>query len=64
MVGLERLEDLVEIEEVRQLIRRYVEYTGSGHAARLLNGWEEAVPPIRPHHPARLQADAVGDPAE
>ena len=44
MVGLERLEDLVEIEEVRQMIRRYVEYTGSGHAARMLNGWEEAVP--------------------
>jgi glutamate synthase (ferredoxin) len=44
MVGLGHLEDLAEVEEVRQMVRRYVEYTGSDHAARLLNGWEETVP--------------------
>ena len=43
MVGLEALSDLTEIEEVRQLIRRYQQYTSSGHAERLLNEWETTV---------------------
>ena len=43
MVGLESLTDLAEVEEVRQLIRRYQQYTDSGHAERLLNEWETTV---------------------
>ena len=60
MVGLEKLEDLAEIEEVRQMIRRYVEYTGADHAAGLLERWEETRAEVRQGHPARLQADAGG----
>ena len=62
MVGLEKLEDLAETEEVRQMIRRYVEYTDSDHAARLLNAWEEAVPRfvrVIPHDYKRMLA-AIG----
>ena len=43
MVALEPLTDLAEVEEVRQMIRRYQEYTGSGHAERLLREWETTV---------------------
>jgi len=46
MVGLEKLEDLAEIEEVRQMMRRYVEYTSSLHAERLLREWEITVSQI------------------
>ena len=52
MVGLETLEDLAEIEEVRQMIRRYVEYTGSGHAARLLDELGRDRAAVRQGHPA------------
>ena len=44
MVGLEKLADLAEIEELRQMLRRYVEYTGSSHASELLADWEVSVP--------------------
>ena len=57
MVGLEKLEDLAEIEEVRQMLRRYVEYTGSDNAARLLHHWEAAVPQfvkVIPHDYKRM----------
>ena len=43
MVGLEKMEDLAEIEEVRQMIRRYVEYTNADYAQGLLDRWEETV---------------------
>jgi len=58
MVGLEKLEDLAEIEEVRQMIRRYVEDTGADHAAALLDRWEETVPKfvkVIPHDYKRMQ---------
>ena len=61
MVGLEKLGDIAEIEEVRQLIRKHAEYTGSGHAAHLLDAWEEAVPKfikVIPHDYQRMQ-DAI-----
>ena len=61
MVGLEKLADIAEIEEVRQMIRHYVEYTGSDHGARLLNTWEEIVPKfikVIPHDYLRMQ-DAI-----
>ena len=58
MVGLEALEDLVEIEEVRQMIRRHGEYTGSDHAARLLGDWGETAATlvkVIPHDYKRMQ---------
>ena len=61
MVGLEKLGDIAEIEEVRQLIRKHAEYTGSDHAARLLESWEETVPKfikVIPHDYQRMQ-DAI-----
>jgi glutamate synthase domain-containing protein 2/glutamate synthase domain-containing protein 1/glutamate synthase domain-containing protein 3 len=57
MVGLEKLEDLAEIEEVRQMIRRYVEATGADQAAALLDRWEETVPrfvKVIPHDYKRM----------
>ena len=44
MVGLERLEDRDEIEEVRQMIQRHAEYTRSERAWRMLVLWEDFVP--------------------
>ena len=44
MVSLCRLEDPEEIAEVRTLIRRHAEYTGSDRAARILEAWEQMVP--------------------
>ena len=61
MVGLGKLADIAEIEEVRQMIRHYVEYTGSDHGARLLNTWEETVLKfikVIPHDYLRMQ-DAI-----
>jgi len=61
MVGLEKLGDIAEIEEVRQLIRKHAEYTSSDHAARLLESWEETVPKfikVIPHDYQRMQ-DAI-----
>ena len=61
MVGLEKLADLTEIEEVRQMVRRFAEYTGSTHAARLLDRWDETVPlfiKVIPHDYQRMQ-DAI-----
>jgi glutamate synthase (ferredoxin) len=44
MVGLERLEDPAEIEEVRQMIQRHADHTRSQRAFKILALWEEMVP--------------------
>ncbi len=44
MVGLEKLVDAGEIEEVRQLIQRHADYTRSQRAFKVLALWEEFVP--------------------
>ncbi|MEB3100886.1 glutamate synthase large subunit [Ferviditalea candida] len=43
MVLFERLEDEVEMEEVKGMIRRHVKYTNSEHAQKILNRWDELV---------------------
>ena len=42
MVELDPLDDLAEREEVRQMIRRHAEYTGSRHAEDILDRWDTA----------------------
>ena len=44
MVGLEKLEDPAEIEELRELIARHVEYTGSERGKAVLADWETLLP--------------------
>jgi glutamate synthase (ferredoxin) len=44
MVGLEKLEDATEIEEVRQMIVRHEQYTKSARAAKVLASWAEMTP--------------------
>ncbi len=44
MVGLEKLLDPAEIEEVRQMIERHAQYTKSQRAAKVLAQWEQYVP--------------------
>jgi glutamate synthase (ferredoxin) len=44
MVGLERLEDAEEIDDLHQLIQQHANYTGSQKAARVLASWSEAIP--------------------
>ena len=44
MVGLEKLEDPDEIEQVWKMIQRHQAYTQSTLAARLLADWQETVP--------------------
>jgi glutamate synthase (ferredoxin) len=44
MVGLERLEDAKEIDELRHLIQRHVEYTGSPKGQQVLADWSALVP--------------------
>ena len=44
MVGLERLEDPEEIQEVRAMIQRHAEYTGSERARNILKLWDEMAP--------------------
>jgi glutamate synthase (ferredoxin) len=41
MVGLEKLADAAEIEEVRQLIQRHADYTKSQRASKILAQWEK-----------------------
>jgi glutamate synthase (NADPH/NADH) large chain len=43
MVLIESLEEDAEIAEVKGMIRRHVKYTGSKHAERILNNWQENV---------------------
>jgi glutamate synthase (ferredoxin) len=44
LVGLEKLEEADEIEEVWKLIQRYQTYTKSGRAAKMLADWKSFVP--------------------
>ena len=44
MVGLEKLEDPDEIEQVRQMIQRHGDYTKSKRAWKVLALWEKMVP--------------------
>jgi glutamate synthase (ferredoxin) len=44
MVGLEKLEDPAEIEEVRQMILRHAEFTRSKNASKVLASWDEMAP--------------------
>ena len=44
MVGLEKLEDATEIEEVRQMIVCHAEYTRSARAANVLASWAGMMP--------------------
>ena len=43
MVELEELESAEEIEEVRGLVRRHADYTGSTVAQQVLANWDRAV---------------------
>jgi len=43
MVALERMEDDEDIAELRDLIQRHFEYTGSAVAERVLKNWEESL---------------------
>jgi len=44
MVGLEKLDDPAEIEEVRQMIQRHGDHTKSTRAWKLLAEWNQSVP--------------------
>ena len=44
MVGLEKLADQDEIEEVWKLVQRHQAYTNSARAAKVLAGWKNLVP--------------------
>ena len=44
MVELEGLEDEEEIAELRELIERHQQYTGSTVAAKVLERWESVLP--------------------
>ena len=44
LVELEKVEDPAEQEEVKSVIKRHAEYTGSPLAKRLLENWEETLP--------------------
>jgi glutamate synthase (ferredoxin) len=44
MVGLEKLVDAEEIQEVRAMIQRHLEYTNSDRARNILKLWGEMVP--------------------
>ena len=44
MVGLEKLEDPREVNDVRALIERHVRYTGSDRGRYILELWEDMVP--------------------
>ena len=44
MVGLQKLEDADEIEQVWKMVQRHQTYTQSALAARLLANWRQTVP--------------------
>src|SRR5208282_4072947 len=46
MVGLEKLEDPDEIEQVWKLVQRHQTYTQSALAARLLANWRQTLPKL------------------
>ena len=44
MVDVERVEDPKEADELRALIEKHVQYTGSEHAKGILAAWETKLP--------------------
>jgi glutamate synthase (NADPH/NADH) large chain len=44
MVGLEKLEEAAETEEIRQMIQRHAQYTKSQRARKILALWEQCAP--------------------
>jgi len=44
MVDLELITDEKDIEELRKMIRRHLQYTGSKKAAQILNDWDASLP--------------------
>ena len=44
MVELERLNGNQEIDEVREMIEKYVQYTGSKEGAKILENWKKEIP--------------------
>jgi glutamate synthase (NADPH) large chain len=44
MVGIEKLESAEEIAEVRGLVEKHLEYTGSARARQVLDDWGQMVP--------------------
>ena len=44
MVALEKLEEVGEIEEIRQMIERHLKYTDSQRARTVLASWDQVVP--------------------
>jgi len=44
MVGLESLEEPEEIQDLRELIQKHADYTGSRKAGEILANWETSVP--------------------
>ena len=40
MVDLDALTDDDEIDEVKDMIRKHIEYTGSAHAKKILSNWD------------------------
>jgi glutamate synthase (ferredoxin) len=44
MVELQKLEDKGEIKQVREMIEKHLEYTGSKLAERVLQNWDEMLP--------------------
>ena len=60
MVGARAARAIEDVELVRDLIGRHVAYTGSEHAARVLDGWRHDGGAVRQGDAARLQARAGG----
>jgi glutamate synthase (ferredoxin) len=44
MVALERLEDSEELEEVKGMIQRHVDYTKSRRGRKIIDRWDEMAP--------------------
>ena len=67
MVELERLEDAAERREVRRLVERHLEHTGSAVARELLAGWDgaaEAFVKVMPVDYKRVLRTGGGSPEE
>ena len=68
MVELEGLEDAAERREVRRLVERHLEYTGSAVARKLLADWDDAaeafvkVMPVDYKRVLRARAGGAGSP--
>ena len=44
MVGIEKLEDPLEIAEIRAMVEKHLAYTKSGRARQVLDAWSQLVP--------------------